>query len=94
MNSVMDNNSILTLIKGNCIPLTNTMTLLFEVEDLSVASPATVSRAGMIYFDSSCLEWELFVTSWLERILGNNSADISFHKDLFDKVSKHARSVR
>ena len=86
MNSVMDDNKILTLINGDRIPLTNQMALLFEVEDLSVASPATVSRAGMIYFDSCDLGWEPFVTSWLEKQYGNSPEDLVFHKDLFEKV--------
>ena len=41
MNSVMDDNKILTLINGDRIPLTELMALLFEVGDLSVASPGT-----------------------------------------------------
>ena len=42
MNSVMDDNRILTLINGDRIPLTSTMSLVFETQDLKVASPATV----------------------------------------------------
>jgi dynein heavy chain len=41
------------------------VSILFEVEDLSQASPATVSRAGMIYLNVEDLGWWPYVTSWL-----------------------------
>jgi len=41
------------------------VSILFEVEDLSQASPATVSRAGMIYLNVEDLGWQPFITSWL-----------------------------
>ena len=67
MNSVMDDNKVLTLINGERISMPNQVTLLFEVEDLAVASPATVSRSGMVYNDWKNLGWKPFVQSWLSK---------------------------
>ena len=51
MNSVLDDSKLLTLVNGDRIAIPPNVRLLFEVEELSQASPATVSRAGMIYLD-------------------------------------------
>ena len=64
MNTVMDDNKTLTLINGDRIGMTEYMSMVFEVRDLAVASPATVSRAGMIYLDVNDLGWEPYVRSW------------------------------
>ena len=38
--------------------------MMFEVQDLSQASPATVSRCGMVYIDNNQLGWEPVVDTW------------------------------
>lgn len=43
------------------------VSLLFEVQDLAVASPATVSRVGMVYNDYKNLSWHPYVDSWLQK---------------------------
>jgi len=65
MNSVLDDNKLLTLNNGDRIALSPNIRLLFEVENLAVASPATVSRAGMIYMDIDELGWKPFVEMWI-----------------------------
>jgi len=48
MNSVMDDNRMLTLASNERIPLKSNMRMVFEIRDLDYATPATVSRAGIL----------------------------------------------
>jgi dynein heavy chain len=64
MNSVMDDNRLLTLASNERIRLLPHMRLIFEIRDLAYASPATVTRAGILFI-SEMRQWKNFVASWI-----------------------------
>ena len=83
LNTVMDDNKILTLASNERIALTPEMKLIFEISHLRTATPATVSRAGILYINPGDLGWNPYVTSWVET--RENTAEKANLTILFDK---------
>jgi len=83
MNSVMDDNKLLTLANGERIRLENYCALLFEVGNLNYASPATVSRAGMVYVDPKNLRYSPY---WQRWVLTRPEPQRELLNDFFEKI--------
>ena len=75
MNTVMDDNKVLTLVSSERIPLTPSMRLLLEISHLKNATPATVSRGGVLYVNDSDVGWRPFFESWLNKYKNGKKKD-------------------
>ena len=67
LNSVLDDNHLLTMPNGERIKFSSNVNFIFESHDLQFASPATVSRMGMIFLSEEDVDIRSLVTSWLRR---------------------------
>ncbi|XP_069615312.1 cytoplasmic dynein 2 heavy chain 1 [Ranitomeya imitator] len=65
LNSVLDDNRLLTMPSGERIQFGPNVNFVFETHDLSSASPATISRMGMIFLSDENTDLNSLIRSWL-----------------------------
>ena len=84
MNSVMDDNRLLTLPNGERIQLQPHCAMIMETFDLQYASPATISRCGMVFVDPKNLGYRPYYERWL-KISEVNEQTRETLSELFEK---------
>ena len=88
LNSVLDDNHLLTLPNGERINFGPNVNFIFETHDLKFASPATVSRMGMIFLSDEDMDVARIITRWIntypqeKRLQMSSWIDEMFYKAL------------
>jgi dynein heavy chain len=97
LNTVMDDNKVLTLVSNERIPLTPAMRMMFEISNLKYATPATVSRAGILFISERDIGWKPFVDTWIQcrGEVGDKEKDKEkvILNNLFNKYVKNQEHV-
>lgn len=68
LNSVLDDNKLLTLPNGERLSLPSNVRIMFEVETLRYATLATVSRCGMVWFSDDTVELDVMLSRYLAQL--------------------------
>ncbi|XP_038617598.1 cytoplasmic dynein 2 heavy chain 1 [Tachyglossus aculeatus] len=87
LNSVLDDNRLLTMPSGERIQFGPNVNFVFETHDLSCASPATISRMGMIFLSDEETDLNSLIKSWLRNQPENYRDDLeNWIGDYFEKA--------
>lgn len=68
MNTVMDDNKMLTLASNERIAMTPSMRMILEIEDMRNATPATASRGGCLCINESDIGYLPYLNIWKETL--------------------------
>ena len=69
LNSVLDDNKLLTLPSGERLSIPPNVRIMFEVETLKHATLATVSRCGMVWFSEETVTINMIYSHYLSRLM-------------------------
>uniref|UniRef100_A0AC35EUT5 ATPase dynein-related AAA domain-containing protein n=1 Tax=Panagrolaimus sp. PS1159 TaxID=55785 RepID=A0AC35EUT5_9BILA len=68
LNSVLDDNKLLTLPNGERLSIPPNVRIIFEVSDLKFATMATVSRCGVVWFPKEVVTLNMLTENFLKSL--------------------------
>lgn len=93
LNSVLDDNKLLTLPNGERIGIPSNVRIMFEVETLKYATLATVSRCGMVWFSDEIVTYNMIFHNYINRLKQENYDEIPKEEDEENKKKDTAESL-
>ena len=76
LNSVLDDNRLLTLPNGERLNLPPNVRIMFETETLKYATLATVSRCGMVWFSEDTVTPDMMLVNYLDTLSSTPFEDL------------------
>lgn len=76
LNSVLDDNKLLTLPNGERLGLPSNVRIMFEVETLKYATLATVSRCGMVWFSDDTVDVGVMLSRYVAQLRTTTFEDL------------------
>lgn len=101
LNSVLDDNKVLTLPNGERLELPPNVRIVFEIDSLKYTTLATISRCGMVWFDRSLVEveslWKHFLHEFKSMTLETNNDDSDYYREerlrIYNALAEIAGSI-
>lgn len=76
LHTLLDDNRKLCLASGQIIERTPPLTFVFETNDVTFASPATIARCGIVHFERDAEQWRCVHLSFVQGLQAMGIIDI------------------
>lgn len=94
LNSVLDDNKLLTLPNGERLSLPSNVRIMFEVESLKYATLATVSRCGMVWFSDDTVTSQMMIDHYLADFASRGFDDLEDELGLGAELTSQAQAAQ